>query len=177
MKIFLFFYLRWESLPSSFSCAASRKSSSLHQQLLSRQARFRARSRGSRGKKVNPGPSKRRPGMPEIFPGLCKPIGNRHELTFSAGGKTTRGWQATLDRYVQNYAPPKEMGTLTFDHLETTLFEKNAALILGDWHLKMEKGENRNGNFSLVLRKIQGEWRIIHDHSSTLEKEPPDNNE
>ena len=99
------------------------------------------------------------------------------ELTFSAGGKTTRGWQATLDRYVQNYAPPKEMGTLTFDHLESTLIEENAALILGDWHLKMEKGENRDGNFSLVLRKISGQWRIIHDHSSKIEKEAPNNKE
>lgn len=97
------------------------------------------------------------------------------ELTFSSGGKITRGWQATLDRYVKSYAPPKEMGTLTFDNLESTLIEKNAALILGDWHLKMKKGKDRDGNFSLVLRKINGQWRIIHDHSSKLEKNSPTN--
>ena len=93
------------------------------------------------------------------------------ELTFSAGGKTTRGWQATLDRYVKRYAPPKEMGTLTFDKLETTIIEKNAALVLGNWHLKMKMGEERQGNFSLVLRKLDGQWTIVHDHSSSLEEE------
>ncbi len=90
------------------------------------------------------------------------------ELTFSSGGKTTRGWQATLDNYVKGYAPPKEMGHLNFDHLEISLLNPEAALILGHWHLKMSKGDNRDGNFSLVVKKIDGQWKIIHDHSSSM---------
>ena len=30
---------------------------------------------------------------------------------------------------------------------------------------------NRSGNFSLVMRKLEGKWKIIHDHSSTLDEE------
>ena len=90
------------------------------------------------------------------------------ELTFSSGGTTTRGWQATLDNYKKGYAPPKEMGQLNFDQLEISLLNPNAALILGDWHLTMDEGDDRDGNFSLVVKKVDGQWKIIHDHSSSL---------
>lgn len=91
------------------------------------------------------------------------------ELTFSGGGNTTRGWQATLDRYLKSY-PPEQMGTLEFNELEITPLGDSAALVLGRWQLEMEGGP-KGGNFSLVLRKLNGEWKIIHDHSSTLDPE------
>lgn len=96
------------------------------------------------------------------------------KLTFSAGGKTTRGWQATLDRYKEKY-PPEKMGKLTFDHLEVELLNDSAALVLGEWHLQFNKkneqtGKSKaDGNFSLVLKKLSNGWKIIHDHSSSLE--------
>ena len=86
-------------------------------------------------------------------------------LTFSGGGKTIRGWQATLDRYQEKY-PPQKMGQLAFDHLEITPLSNSASLVLGQWHLSADEGKS-NGNFSLVLRKLEGGWKIIHDHSST----------
>lgn len=94
------------------------------------------------------------------------------QLTFSGGGKTTRGWDATLKRYQQNYAPPKAMGQLKFDELEITLLETKTAMVLGNWHLDLPDKTQRSGNFSLVLHKIDEQWTIIHDHSSTLE--PPE---
>ncbi|MEM7456602.1 MAG: nuclear transport factor 2 family protein [Planctomycetota bacterium] len=93
------------------------------------------------------------------------------ELTFSSGGQTTRGWQQTLDRYKARYHPPENMGRLNFDGLETTLLNDNSALVLGNWHLVMADGEELDGNFTLVLRKTDTGWKIIHDHSSTLEKD------
>lgn len=92
------------------------------------------------------------------------------ELTFSAGGKTTRGWQATLDRYKKSYSTKDLMGKLTFTHFEVTKIGSEGALALGRWHLK-RKTDDREGNFSVVLKKINGQWLIIHDHSSNLEKE------
>lgn len=86
------------------------------------------------------------------------------DLTFSSGGKTTRGWQATLDRYKANYQTRQDMGTLTFGNLQTTMLGDEAALVLGEWNL--DRGEPIGGNFSLVLRKIDGAWVIIHDHTS-----------
>ena len=111
--------------------------------------------------------------------GLMQTYWQSEDLTFSAGGKTTRGWQATLDRYKKKY-PPEKMGELTFDHLETTLLSPSSALVLGQWHLKFPPSAQADeanaktradGNFSLVLRKLESGWKIIHDHSSSLE--PP----
>lgn len=97
------------------------------------------------------------------------------KLSFSSGGDTTYGWQGTLDRYKRSYAPPKEMGQLHFDHLEVSPIESKSALVLGHWHLKMKDGSTRDGNFSLVLKKLEDGWKIIHDHSSL--KEPEEENE
>jgi len=89
------------------------------------------------------------------------------QLTFSSGGETHRGWQVTLDRYQTRYPDRATMGKLTFSHLETQLLGIDSALMLGQWHLEREKPVE--GNFSLVWKKVEGNWFIIHDHSSSLE--------
>lgn len=96
------------------------------------------------------------------------------KLTFSSGGKTTYGWKGTLENYQKSYAPPNEMGKLNFDHLEITLLESNSALVLGQWHLRMSDEQKKDGNFSLVLRRLNSGWKIIHDHSSILDPEKSD---
>ena len=91
---------------------------------------------------------------------------NDEALTFSSGGKTTRGWQATYERYKSRYPDRAAMGQLTFDALETSQIDEQAALTLGNW--KLEKDKPARGNFSLVWKRIDGQWRIVHDHSSLL---------
>jgi hypothetical protein len=102
------------------------------------------------------------------FEQFMKTYWKSKSLTFSAGGKTTRGWNETLRNYQESYGPPKERGNLTFDGLEITLLESSTALVLGNWQLEFKDGTKRGGNFSLVLHKFDGHWRIIHDHSSAL---------
>lgn len=89
------------------------------------------------------------------------------ELTFSSGGQTTRGWQATKDNYLKRYPTREQMGKLTFAQLEITPLESTAALVLGRW--KLERQSPVGGNFSLVLRREGGRWLIIHDHTSRSE--------
>jgi uncharacterized protein (TIGR02246 family) len=89
------------------------------------------------------------------------------DLTFSSGGKTTRGWQATLDGYLQRYPTREKMGRLTLSGLEITPLGDAAALVLGQWKLE-GLSEPVGGNFTLVLRKIDGRWVIVHDHTSRL---------
>lgn len=86
------------------------------------------------------------------------------DLTFSSGGKTTRGWTATRDRYKQKYTSRELMGKLSFSELEVNVFTGDTALVLGRWHL--DRKEPAGGNFSLVLRKLDDRWLIIHDHTS-----------
>jgi ketosteroid isomerase-like protein len=97
--------------------------------------------------------------------GFMQGYWNSDELTFSSGGRTTRGWKATLERYQKRYSP-QVMGTLTFSDLEPQVLSSTVALVLGRWHLKKENNDDVHGNFTIVLRKIDGRWQIIHDHSS-----------
>lgn len=90
---------------------------------------------------------------------------NHPQLTFSSGGETTRGWNETLARYRKRYPDRAAMGRLTFSELETQSLGPDAALTLGRWHLDREKPAQ--GNFSLVWRKVDGAWKIVHDHSSS----------
>jgi beta-aspartyl-peptidase (threonine type) len=89
------------------------------------------------------------------------------DLTFSSGGKTTRGWDATLNRYRERYPTREQMGRLTLDELEITPLGDAAALVLGQWSLEREN-EPVSGNFSLVVRKFGDRWLIVHDHTSRL---------
>jgi ketosteroid isomerase-like protein len=59
------------------------------------------------------------------------------------------------------------MGRLTLSGLEITPLGDTAALTLGQWKLDRQS-EPVSGNFTLVLRKIDGQWVIIHDHTSRL---------
>lgn len=87
------------------------------------------------------------------------------DLTFSSGGATTRGWEATLNRYRERYPTREQMGELTLSGLEITPLGESAALVLGQWNLERES-QPVSGNFSLVVRKIDGRWLIVHDHTS-----------
>ena len=89
------------------------------------------------------------------------------DLTFSSGGKTTRGWRATLAGYRERYPTREKMGRLTLSGLEITPLGDAAALVLGQWKLDRQC-EPVGGNFTLVLRKIDGRWVIVHDHTSRL---------
>lgn len=82
-------------------------------------------------------------------------------------GKTSpvHGWQGTLDRYKRTYPDKAAMGQLTFDILQVRLLDADNAFVLGGWRLKREKDEP-GGYFTLWFRKINGEWKIVVDHTS-----------
>ena len=99
---------------------------------------------------------------------FMKSYWNSEDLTFSSGGKTARGWKATRERYLKGYPDRETMGKLTFSELEVFPLGDSAALMLGRW--KLDRKEPAGGNFSLVWRKIEGAWLIVHDHTSA---DPP----
>lgn len=75
------------------------------------------------------------------------------------------GWQTTLDNYKKGYPDKAAMGQLGFDILKVQLLDKTNAFVLGAWHLKREQ-DAPGGYFTLLLRKIKGEWKVVADHSS-----------
>jgi len=88
------------------------------------------------------------------------------DLVFTSGGNVQRGWQTTLDRYRATYGnSPETMGRLAFSDLEVHPLADGAAWALGRWELDNE-GRTMGGVFSLVFRRLDGRWLIVHDHTS-----------
>lgn len=92
------------------------------------------------------------------------------ELVFTSGGRVQRGWQTTLDRYRATYGGSTEtMGTLAFHDVTIHPLARDAAWVLGYWELD-RGGEEIGGVFTLVFRRLDGEWKIVHDHTSVSEE-------
>ncbi len=92
---------------------------------------------------------------------------NSAELTFFAGNREAKGWEAALQRYRAAYVgKDKEMGKLRFTDLRVEVLGSDAAFVRGGWQLTMKDGKTRSGLFTVVLKKFDAGWRIIHDHSS-----------
>jgi len=93
------------------------------------------------------------------------------DLTFFSGANVSNGWQAALDRYKNRYqGTGKEMGHLEFQDLKINLLSRQAAVVTGKWELTMSDGKKPHGLFTLILRKMQDGWRIVHDHTSSAEE-------
>ena len=88
------------------------------------------------------------------------------DTVFVSGDRVTRGWQTVLERYKKAYGSREKMGVLTFSDVEITMLSKDAAIVLGRWHLQRSKDEP-HGRFTLLFRKINAGWRIVHDHTSS----------
>ena len=89
------------------------------------------------------------------------------ELTFFSGASATKGWQPALDRYRQRYqGEGKEMGKLEFQDLNIDLLSRRSAVVIGRWQLTMSDGKRPHGLFTLILKRMPGGWRIVHDHTS-----------
>jgi uncharacterized protein (TIGR02246 family) len=91
------------------------------------------------------------------------------ELTFSGSSGVSRGWDGVLARYKRTYPDRASMGELDTSELEFRFLGPDAALVLGKWHLKREKGDI-GGVFTLVFQRFPEGWKIIHDHTSAVEK-------
>lgn len=86
-------------------------------------------------------------------------------LMFLGKSGATYGWQATLDNYKKGYPDTVAMGKLRFEMLRIEPLGKEYAYVVGKWFLSRRIG-NLSGAFSLIMRRIKGNWIIIADHSS-----------
>jgi uncharacterized protein (TIGR02246 family) len=92
------------------------------------------------------------------------------ELVFVSGAVVTKGWEATLERYRKRYrSEGREMGRLRFETIEIQRLGADAAFARGEYWLRMSDGAEPHGRFTLILRRLDGAWRIVHDHTSSAE--------
>ena len=75
------------------------------------------------------------------------------------------GWQTTLENYKKTYPDKAAMGKLTFRLDKVELLGDHDAFVMGAWSLAREK-DAPGGYFTLWFRKINGEWKIVCDHTS-----------
>lgn len=75
------------------------------------------------------------------------------------------GWEKTLANYKKSYPDKKAMGELSFEIISLDVLSEESAFMLGKWFLKREIG-NLSGHFTLLWKKISGEWKVVIDHSS-----------
>ena len=90
------------------------------------------------------------------------------ELVFIGSSGPMRDWKVMKDRYEKRYRSGSgaDLGKLTFSRLEVEPLAKGLARAWGRW--EVQQGEKRSGGwFTLILKKKQGAWKVIHDHSSS----------
>lgn len=88
------------------------------------------------------------------------------ELTFYSGKEKRLGWDETLERYRKRYqSDGKEMGQLAFSELALQTLSPECVLVKGRFKVEL-KAETLEGLFTLVVKKVDDRWVIVHDHTS-----------
>ena len=75
------------------------------------------------------------------------------------------GWQETLNNYKKSYPDTTAMGKLSFNIITVKKLSPEYYYVVGKWMLKRSIGD-LGGHYDLLMKKINGNWFIISDHSS-----------
>lgn len=96
---------------------------------------------------------------------FMQPYWKSDSLMFVGKSGVVWGWQQTLDNYKEGYPNADAMGQLRFDIILVKELSKEYYHVTGKWMLKRTIGD-LSGHYTLLLRKINGVWKIVYDHSS-----------
>ena len=86
-------------------------------------------------------------------------------LMYIGKGGVTYGFAPTLLSYQRNYGDTARMGKLRFQILHLIRLSDSHYYVVGKWFLKRAAGDV-GGHYTLLWKKINGQWFIISDHSS-----------
>jgi len=88
--------------------------------------------------------------------------------TLYVGAQLVRGYETVLQSYLKRYPTPERMGKVNFYDLEVRPLGTDHSHVLGRWKLERTKeaGGTVGGVFTLIFKKISGEWKVIVDHTS-----------
>jgi uncharacterized protein (TIGR02246 family) len=81
-------------------------------------------------------------------------------------GTVRYGFEVIAAAYKARFDSPDNMGRLEVANLEIQLLGESDALVFGAW-IQTTSSARRHGVFTVQLKKIDGEWLIVSDHSST----------
>lgn len=86
-------------------------------------------------------------------------------LIFVSKKGITKGYKEISNNYKQSYPYKDKMGILNFDNFAFKIIDKSNVIVLGSWKLSYTNS-NVGGYFTLWWKKINGNWKIILDHTS-----------
>lgn len=87
------------------------------------------------------------------------------QLMFVGKKGVTYGWESTLSMYQKSYPSKEKMGFLEMDIKDIYPLSEDYWFVIGQWKLT-RSGDTPQGYFSLLFRMIDGEWKVVVDHSS-----------
>lgn len=90
---------------------------------------------------------------------------NNDSLVFIGKSGPSYGYRQALANYKKNYSGPDQMGQLYFDLLTVKRLSAGYYFVIGKWFLKRKAGDI-GGTYTLLFRKVDGQWRIVVDHTS-----------
>lgn len=95
------------------------------------------------------------------------------ETTYVGGTGLEVGYDAIRRRYAPLFDPGAERDSLRFEDVRVRALDAGVAVGVSRWVLHRGGEVTGTGPFTLVLRRVDGAWKIVHDHSSS-DPSPPD---
>lgn len=90
---------------------------------------------------------------------------NNDSLLFIGKNGPKYGYNTTLENYKKGYGDTTKMGKFTSTILNIKKLSNKYYFVVGKWFLKRTIGDV-SGHYTLLIKKINGKWVIVADHSS-----------
>lgn len=91
--------------------------------------------------------------------------------TYVGGGGVRMGYESIRQRYAPLFTEGADRDSLRFEDLRVRAVTNDVSVGVATWVLHDTTGVTGSGPFTLVLRRTDGGWRIVHDHSSSWPEE------
>lgn len=86
--------------------------------------------------------------------------------TFIGRTGVVRGRAAIREVYAPRFGPGRVRDSLSFENTTVDLMAPDIANVISYYRLIRSDSTTSHGPTSLVMRRRDGRWRIVHDHSS-----------
>lgn len=86
--------------------------------------------------------------------------------TFIGRAGVIRGRAAIREVYAPRFGPGRVRDSLSFENTTIDLMAPDIANVISYYRLMRGDSTTSHGPTSLVMRRRDGRWRIVHDHSS-----------
>ena len=91
---------------------------------------------------------------------------NSDKVRWVSEGTVQYGFEAIAAAFNARFNSLDNMGNLEVANLEIELLGENDALVFGAW-IQTTLAARHHGVFTVHVKRMDGEWLIVSDHSST----------